>query len=116
MQVKGVRLYAKDDIRLEEFELPEIKDDEIRLASPGLQQAAVQAVGLVHPTAYTFQGSAHEATDGLFILDQQNGQKGFGASAHVGCGSKSSLNSSGGGVCRGRVKVKQAPPVARFAA
>ena len=29
MQVKGVRLYAKDDIRLEEFELPEIKDDEI---------------------------------------------------------------------------------------
>ena len=24
MQVKGVRLYAKDDIRLEEFELPEI--------------------------------------------------------------------------------------------
>ena len=29
MKVKGVRLYAKDDIRLEEFELPEIKDDEI---------------------------------------------------------------------------------------
>ena len=29
MQVKCVRLYAKDDIRLEEFELPEIKDDEI---------------------------------------------------------------------------------------
>lgn len=25
MQVKGVRLYAKDDIRLEEFELPEIR-------------------------------------------------------------------------------------------
>lgn len=29
MKVKGVRLYGKDDIRLEEFELPEIKDDEI---------------------------------------------------------------------------------------
>ena len=29
MQVKGVRLYGVDDIRLEEFELPEIKDDEI---------------------------------------------------------------------------------------
>ena len=29
MKVKGVRLYAKDDIHLEEFELPEIKDDEI---------------------------------------------------------------------------------------
>lgn len=29
MKVKGVRLYAADDIRLEEFELPEIQDDEI---------------------------------------------------------------------------------------
>ena len=29
MQAKGVRLYGVDDIRLEEFELPEIKDDEI---------------------------------------------------------------------------------------
>ena len=29
MKVKGVKLYAKDDIRLEEFELPEIKDDEM---------------------------------------------------------------------------------------
>ena len=29
MKVKGVRMYAADDIRLEEFELPEIKDDEI---------------------------------------------------------------------------------------
>jgi len=29
MRTKAVRLYGKDDIRLEEFELPEIKDDEI---------------------------------------------------------------------------------------
>lgn len=29
MKIKGVRMYAADDIRLEEFELPEIKDDEI---------------------------------------------------------------------------------------
>lgn len=29
MKTKAVRLYGKDDIRLEEFELPEIKDDEI---------------------------------------------------------------------------------------
>lgn len=29
MNVKGVRLYGADDIRLEEFQLPEIKDDEI---------------------------------------------------------------------------------------
>ena len=29
MKTKAVRLYGKNDIRLEEFELPEIKDDEI---------------------------------------------------------------------------------------
>ena len=29
MKVKGVRLHGAHDIRLEEFELPEIKDDEI---------------------------------------------------------------------------------------
>lgn len=29
MKTKAVRLYGVDDIRLEEFDLPEIKDDEI---------------------------------------------------------------------------------------
>jgi threonine dehydrogenase-like Zn-dependent dehydrogenase len=29
MKIKGVRMYGKDDLRLEEFELPEIKEDEI---------------------------------------------------------------------------------------
>lgn len=29
MKAKAVRMYGKDDLRLEEFELPEIKDDEI---------------------------------------------------------------------------------------
>ena len=29
MKTKAVRLYGKDDLRLEEFELPAIKDDEI---------------------------------------------------------------------------------------
>ena len=29
MKTKAVRLYGKNDLRLEEFELPEIKDDEI---------------------------------------------------------------------------------------
>ena len=29
MKARGVRLYGVDDIRLEEFELPEIKEDEI---------------------------------------------------------------------------------------
>ena len=29
MKVKGVRMYGEMDLRLEEFELPEIKDDEI---------------------------------------------------------------------------------------
>jgi len=29
MKTKAVRLYGKDDLRLEEFELPDIKDGEI---------------------------------------------------------------------------------------
>ena len=29
MKTKAVRLYGKEDIRLEEFELPAIQDDEI---------------------------------------------------------------------------------------
>ena len=29
MKVKGVRMYGEIDLRLEEFELPEINDDEI---------------------------------------------------------------------------------------
>ena len=31
MKVKGVRLYGVKDIRLEEFELPKLKEDEILL-------------------------------------------------------------------------------------
>ena len=31
MKVRGVRLYGVKDIRLEEFDLPEIKEDEILL-------------------------------------------------------------------------------------
>ena len=30
MKTKAVRIYGKDDLRLEEFELPDIKEDEIR--------------------------------------------------------------------------------------
>ena len=33
MKAKAVRLYGKDDLRLEEFELPEIREDEIPLRS-----------------------------------------------------------------------------------
>ena len=29
MKTKAVRMYGKEDLRLEEFELPQIKDDEI---------------------------------------------------------------------------------------
>ena len=29
MKTKAVRLYGKEDLRLEEFDLPEIKEDEI---------------------------------------------------------------------------------------
>ena len=31
MKTKAVRLYGQSDLRLEEFELPEIKDDEIEI-------------------------------------------------------------------------------------
>ena len=31
MKAKGVRMYGAKDIRLEEFELPEIKEDEVLL-------------------------------------------------------------------------------------
>ena len=31
MKTKAVRLYGADDLRLEEFELPEIKDNEVLL-------------------------------------------------------------------------------------
>ena len=30
MKTKAVRMYGRRDIRLEEFELPQIKDDEIK--------------------------------------------------------------------------------------
>ena len=38
MKTKAVRLYGKNDLRLEEFDLPEIKDDEIlaRIVSDGI--------------------------------------------------------------------------------
>ena len=32
MKAKGVRMYGAKDIRLEEFELPEIKEDEVLLS------------------------------------------------------------------------------------
>ena len=31
MKVEGVRMYGAKDLRLEEFEMPEIKDDEVLL-------------------------------------------------------------------------------------
>ncbi len=53
MKTKAVRLYAKDDIRLEEFELPEIKDDEIlaKVVSDSICMSSFKAVE---------QGSAHK--------------------------------------------------------
>ena len=40
MKTKAVRLYGANDLRLEEFELPEIKDDEIlvRVMSASVDQ------------------------------------------------------------------------------
>jgi len=53
MKTRAVRLYGKDDIRLEEFELPAIKDDEIlaRVVSDSLCMSSYKAVT---------QGAAHK--------------------------------------------------------
>ena len=53
MKTKALRLYGADDIRLEEFELPEIKDDEvlIRVVSDSVCASTYKAVK---------QGTAHK--------------------------------------------------------
>ena len=53
MKTKAVRLYGKDDLRLEEFELPEIKDDEIlaRVVSDSICMSTFKAAE---------QGAAHK--------------------------------------------------------
>lgn len=45
MKTKAVRLYGKNDLRLEEFDLPEIKDDEIlaRIVSDGICMSSYKA-------------------------------------------------------------------------
>ena len=45
MKTRAVRLYGEQDLRLEEFELPEIKDDEIlaRVISDSLCQSSYKA-------------------------------------------------------------------------
>ena len=53
MKTKAVRLYGADDLRLEEFELPEIKDNEVllRVVSDSLCTSTYKAVK---------QGSKHK--------------------------------------------------------
>ena len=53
MKTKAVRLYGKNDLRLEEFELPEIKDDEIlaHIISESICMSSYKA---------TIQGSDHK--------------------------------------------------------
>ena len=45
MKTRALRLYGEMDLRLEEFELPEIKDDEIlaRVVSDSLCQSSYKA-------------------------------------------------------------------------
>ena len=50
MKVKGVRLHGANDIRLEEFELPEIKDDEI------LVKVVSDSIGYEDACAGIFEG------------------------------------------------------------
>lgn len=53
MKTKAVRIYGADDLRLEEFELPEIKDDEIlaKVVSDSICMSSYKA---------TAQGAAHK--------------------------------------------------------
>ena len=53
MKTKAVRLYGVNDLRLEEFELPEIKDDEIlaEIVSDSICMSSYKAA---------IQGSAHK--------------------------------------------------------
>ena len=53
MKTKAVRLYGKEDLRLEEFDLPEIKDDEIlaRIVSDSICMSSFKAAE---------QGAAHK--------------------------------------------------------
>jgi L-sorbose 1-phosphate reductase len=53
MKTKAVRLYGKNDLRLEEFELPEVKDDEIlaHIVSESICMSSYKAV---------IQGSEHK--------------------------------------------------------
>ena len=53
MKTKAVRLYGKEDLRLEEFELPQIKDDEIlaKVVSDSICMSSFKA---------SEQGSAHK--------------------------------------------------------
>ena len=46
MKTKAVRLYGKDDLRLEEFELPAIREDEIlaRVVSDSICMSSYKAV------------------------------------------------------------------------
>ena len=49
MKVKGVRLYGVKDIRLEEFEIPEIAEDEILLK--------IECNGIDHIGTETFKST-----------------------------------------------------------
>lgn len=53
MKTKALRLYGKNDLRLEEFELPEIRDDEIlaKVVSDSICMSSYKA---------TIQGADHK--------------------------------------------------------
>ena len=57
MKTKAVRIYGKKDLRLEEFELPEIKEDEIlaRVVSDSICMSSHKAA---------MQGAEHKTCTG----------------------------------------------------
>lgn len=54
MKAKGVRLHAANDLRLEEFELPEITDDEIlvKVVSDSIRQYLYVDLQMCDPRNY----------------------------------------------------------------
>ena len=58
MKTRAVRLYGADDIRLDEFELPEIKEDEIlvRVVSDSICMSTYKLLkqGTGHKRVYDF--------------------------------------------------------------
>ena len=50
LKTKAVRIYGANDLRLEEFDLPEMQDDEIlaKVVSDSICMSSYKALSLIH--------------------------------------------------------------------